>query len=135
MVRRRKGYRILVVDDDEAVARMFGQMLRHMGYFAFVCTKPLDALTLFSRAPERFDAVIVDEIMPDLRGTQLAMRMLRTKDDIPVILMTGHGDMVSLERVRQSGIRDTLVKPVQRERLEAVLAGVLRSKKSEASEG
>ncbi len=114
---------------------MFGQMLRHMGYYAIVCTKPLNALTLFSRMPERFDVVIVDEMMPDLRGTQLAMRLLKTKDDIPVILMTGHGDMVSIEKVRQSGVRDTLIKPVMKERLETVLEGVLRPKRSETSMG
>jgi PleD family two-component response regulator len=50
---------------------MVGQMLRRMGYSSVVCNKPLDAFTLFSSAPERFDAVIADQIMPDLKGTEL----------------------------------------------------------------
>jgi len=62
-------HRILIVDDNEVVSDMVRQMLRRMGYLSAVCNKPTDALTLFSRVPERFDAVIVDEIMPDLRGT------------------------------------------------------------------
>ncbi len=105
---------------------MIGEMLRHMGYFVVVCTKPLDALALFSSAPERFDAVIIDEMMPDLRGTQLTMQLLRVKDDIPIILMTGHGDKISLERVRGSGVRATLIKPVLKERLEMALSGLLK---------
>jgi len=103
---------------------MIGQMLRRMGYSAIVCNKPLDALALFSGAPERFDAVIVDEMMPDLKGTQLATQLLRVKDDVPIILMTGHGNMISLEQVRESGVRATLIKPVLRERLQTVLDGL-----------
>ena len=51
---------------------MIGLMLRRIGYFSVVCNKPTDALMIFSKAPERFDAVIVDEIMPGLRGIPLA---------------------------------------------------------------
>ena len=115
----------MVVDDDELVSNMVGQMVRRMGYFSVVCDKPTDALALFSRAPERFDAVIVDEIMPDLRGIQLARQLLRIKDDIPIILMTGHGNMISLEEIRKSGVRTTLIKPVLKEWLQKALAGLL----------
>lgn len=121
MPRGRTKYRILVIDDDKAVASMVGQMLRRMGYFSVVCNRPLDALALFSRAPERFDAVIVDEMMPDIRGTQLAIQLVQVKGDISIILMTGRGDMITLGQVRESGVRATLIKPVLRERLRIVL--------------
>ena len=125
MTSKRMRHRILVVDDDEAMSGMLRQMLRRMGCSSVACNRPLDALTLFSRTPERFDAVIVDEIMPDLRGTQLAAQCLRVKNDIPIILMTGHGHMITLEEVRESGVRATLIKPVLRERLQLVLDGLL----------
>lgn len=121
----RTRHRIFVIDD-EAVASMIGEMLRRMGYFSVVCTKPLNALTLFSRAPGRFDAVIVDEMMPDLRGTQLAIQFLQVKDAIPIILLTGRGDMISMEQVRESGVRTILIKPVLKERLRVVVAGLLK---------
>ena len=126
MARKRARYRILIVDDDEIVSDMVGQMVRRMGYLSVVRNKPTDALALFSKAPERFDAVIVDEIMPDLRGTQLTGLLLRIKDDIPIILMTGHGNMVSLEEIRESGVRATLIKPVLKEWLQKALAGLLK---------
>jgi len=116
----------LIVDDNEVVSDMVRQMLRRMGYLSAVCNKPTDALTLFSRVPERFDAVIMDEIMPDLRGTQLAPQFLRIKDDIPIILMTGRGDMLSMEQIRKSGVRSTLIKPVIKEWLQDVLARLLK---------
>jgi DNA-binding NtrC family response regulator len=104
---------------------MISEMVRRMGYFSVAFTKPLDALTLFSKAPERFGAVIVDEMMPDLRGIQLAAQILRVRDDIPIILMTGHGHMITLAEVRESGVRATLIKPVLRERLQVVLSELL----------
>ena len=122
MTRLRARRRILVVDDDEALADMVGQMLRRMGYLAVVCTKPLNALKLFTETPERFDAAIVDEIMPNLRGTQLVMQFLRVKDDLPVVLMTRHGHKITLDEVRESGVRATLIKPVMKERLELALS-------------
>ena len=121
MPRGRTKYRILVIDDDEAVASMIGEMLRRMGYFSVVSSRPLNALALFSRAPERFDAVIVDEMMPDIRGTQLAIQLVQVKGDIAIILMTGRGDLITLGQVRESGVRATLIKPVLKERLRIVL--------------
>ena len=117
---------ILVVDDDEMLGDMIGKMLVRMGYSAAVCTHPRDALELFTQTPERFDAVIVDELMPELRGTQLTLELLKVKDDIPVVLMTGHADKITMDEVRQSGVRATLIKPVLRERLELALAKILK---------
>lgn len=105
---------------------MVGQMLRRMGYLAVVCVRPEDGLKLFSKAPERFDAVVVDEIMPGLKGTQLTKQLLRIKDDIPIVLMTGHGNMISLEEVRGSGVRATLIKPIVKEYLKQALQGLLK---------
>jgi two-component system, cell cycle sensor histidine kinase and response regulator CckA len=123
---KRIRYRILVIDDDKVISTMVGQMLRRMGYSSVVCNKPMTALTLFSRVPDRFDAVIVDEIMPDLRGTQLSMRLLGIKNDIPIILMTGRGDMITMEQIRESGVRATLIKPVIREWLQGTLTKLLK---------
>jgi DNA-binding NtrC family response regulator len=125
MTAKRARYRILIIDDDKIVSIMVGQMIHRMGYSSVVCNKPTDALRLFTRVPERFDAVIMDEIMPDLRGTQLATQFLRIKDDIPIILMTGRGDMISMEQIRESGVRATLIKPVIKEWLQDVLIRLL----------
>jgi CheY-like chemotaxis protein len=126
MDKKRTRYRILIIDDDKVLSIMVGQMIRRMGYSTVVCNQPMDALALFSRVPDRFDAVITDEIMPDLRGTQLAAQFLRIKHDIPIILMTGRGDMISMEQIRKSGVRSTLIKPVIKEWLQDVLTRLLK---------
>ena len=104
---------------------MIREMLGRMGCLAVVCTRPLTALELFSRAPGRFHAVIVDEVMPDLRGSQLAAEILKLRDDVPIVLMTGHGHLITLEGLRESGVRATLIKPVLRERLKVVMDQIL----------
>ena len=101
-------------------------MVRRMGYIAVVCDKPMDALALFSRVPERFDAAILDEIMPGLRGTQLARRLVAMKNDIPIVLITGSGDKISLEQIRMSGVRAALIKPLQKEWLQKSLRELLK---------
>jgi DNA-binding NtrC family response regulator len=125
MTKEHLRYRILVIDDDREIAEMHAEMLHRMGYTAVVCTKPMDALTLFCTASERFDAVILDEIMPDIRGTEIAERLLEAKHDIPIILITGRGDAVSLEQLRRCGVRATLIKPVLREDLRTTLERLL----------
>jgi CheY-like chemotaxis protein len=126
MLGERTRHRILVIDDDETVVGVTRAMVRRLGYLAVACTRPLEAAALFARVPERFDAVIVDEMMPEIRGTHLAIRILQIKDDIPIILVTGHGDKITLEEVRNSGVRATLIKPVLRDQFQRVLSGLLR---------
>ncbi|HEX2967350.1 MAG TPA: response regulator [Syntrophorhabdaceae bacterium] len=121
----RKKHRILIIDDDELIGSMVQQMLHRMGYVCVTCKSPLQAWTLFSHVPERFDAIMVDEIMPEIRGTQLASRLLEVRGDIPIILMTGHGDRITLDQLRDSGIRATLIKPIIKEWLQSTLARVL----------
>ncbi len=125
MAEARGRKRILVVDDDEPLAAMIGQMVRRMGYLSVVCCRPTDALALFSGASARFNAVILDEMMPDMRGTELIPRLLEIKENIPIILMTGHGDMLSLKQIRESGARATLLKPVLKIRLQETLSRLL----------
>ncbi len=68
---------------------MLAEMLGHLGYLSVICNDPRDAPALLTSNPERFDAAIVDEIMPALRGTELTVHLLRIRQEIPVIFLTG----------------------------------------------
>ena len=107
-------HRILKVssmDNEDIIRHDDSRMIRTAWAICRVmCNKPTEAVSLFSRAPERFDALIVDEIMPDLRGTELAAELVLIKNDISIILMTGHGSMISLEMIRKSCVKATLIR-------------------------
>jgi CheY-like chemotaxis protein len=124
-LRSRARATVLVVDDDEGFTEMMQQSLTRLNYTGATCNDPLEALNLFASMPDRFDVVIVDEIMPGMKGTDLTIRLLQIKDDLPVILLTGHGDIIPLDTVRASGVRTVLSKPVLREDLRAALDKVL----------
>ena len=76
--------------------------------------------------PERFDAVITDEVMPGLTGTELAAPLRRRRRDLPIVLVSGYiGPMMS-ERALAAGVDAILKKPVQSRELAAALARVLK---------
>ena len=123
--RSRKKKSIIVVDDDRDFADMMLTMLTQLGYFVTACDSPRVALHLVSRGPELFDAAIVDEIMPAMKGTELAIELLRIKDDMPVILVTGYGNLIPVDRVRAAGLRAALTKPLLKKDIRKVLSDVL----------
>jgi CheY-like chemotaxis protein len=77
---------ILVVDDDEACARLLERALRRLGHDPVVALHPRDALELFHA--QKFDAVITDIDMPTMSGIELA-RQIRAESDIPIAFCTG----------------------------------------------
>lgn len=121
MARIGKKETVLIVDDEEMVGDMLARTLDRLGYSAITCTSPCGALSLLSGDPGRIDMVIVDEIMPEMRGTQLTAQLLKIKDDLPVIMVTGYGRLIPLEEVRAAGLRAVLLKPVFTEQLRLAL--------------
>jgi CheY-like chemotaxis protein len=121
--------RILVVDDDKAITEMLGLMLRDLRYLCVACNDPQEALALFTRNPYRFYAAIVDEIMPGVRGTELTGQFLQVRGNFPVILLTGHGGLLTMDQIRGSGVRATLIKPIYQADLRLALERVLRRTK------
>jgi len=114
--------RILLVDDEEAVARMEKQMLERLGYRITTCTSSLDALKTFEADPTAFDLVITDMSMPGMTGDRMARQMMALKPGLPVILCTGFSEQISPQMAASIGINGFLMKPV----LLSELAGTVR---------
>ncbi|MDD2605356.1 MAG: response regulator, partial [Desulfobacteraceae bacterium] len=113
---------ILLVDDEEAVARMEKQMLERLGYRITTCTSSLDALKTFEADPTAFDLVITDMSMPGMTGDRMARQMMALKPGLPVILCTGFSEQISPQMAASIGINGFLMKPV----LLSELAGTVR---------
>ena len=117
--------RVLFVDDESFLAELGRERLSRLGYTVTALTDATEALTLFSRDPSQFDLVITDQSMPKLTGLHLARKLLKIRSDIPIILLTGHSDSVTPEKVKEAGIREFLMKPLAKEELAAVVRRVL----------
>jgi PAS domain S-box-containing protein len=87
---RGAGQRVLVVDDEEPLARLAAETLERLGYAPVSFTSSNAALTAFRAAPQGFDAVLTDERMPGLSGSALIREMRGIRDTIPVVLMSGY---------------------------------------------
>lgn len=115
---------VFVVDDDEAVRRSLVRLIRSTGLH----------VEAFGSAGEFLDrpsysgngCVIVDVSMPGMSGLELLQRMNEREFSLPVIFLTGHGDVPTGIRAMKKGAVDFLLKPVDDEILLPAIDAALR---------
>jgi len=112
---------ILVVDDDIYLLAAIQQTLLLNGYLADVCNAPLEAMERIGPATSHA-AVIADVKMPRMNGIDLQVCIREMDPDLPVILITGHGDVAMAVKAMKAGAYDFLEKPVDEDALLASLA-------------
>jgi len=117
--------RILLVDDDPAVAAAVAPALSRLGYRLTTKTDSLDALAAFRADPSRFDLVITDQAMPGINGSAMAEEMLRLRPELPVILCTGFSGKIDEETVKNLGIAALVAKPFGMEEIVPVIRKAL----------
>ena len=80
-------FAIMVVDDEPMLVGVAEETLADLGYEPIGFKSSVAALAAFRAEPDRFDAVVTDETMPELAGTDLAENMRKLKPDLPIVLM------------------------------------------------
>jgi PAS domain S-box-containing protein len=117
--------RILWVDDEAEMTAMTEQLLGRLGYEVVTKNNSVEALDLFKSDPYHFDLVVTDMTMPLMTGGEFAAAVLSIRPDTPVILCTGYSDMFSEEQARALGIRDFVIKPVNKSQLASIIRRAL----------
>ncbi|MDQ3263191.1 MAG: sigma-54 dependent transcriptional regulator [Myxococcota bacterium] len=103
--------KILVVDDDRAVLRAVSETLRRAGYQVVSVSDPLEGVT--AAEDPSVEVAVVDIRMPNLSGLDLLKSFKRSREDLEVVVMTGHATVeTALEAVR-NGAFDYLTKPFE----------------------
>ena len=115
--------RILVVDDEPQILRALQTSLRGAGYDVVTATTGAEALTAAAMQPP--DAVILDLVLPDTRGTDVC-RELRTWSTVPVIVLSVVGDEDEKVAALDAGADDYVTKPFGLDELLARLRAALR---------
>jgi CheY-like chemotaxis protein len=120
-------HRILAVDDSMPLLALLSKILTRADYAVETFADPRAALQRFSEAPDAFDAIVTDEMMPDMTGAVLAKEIRAIRPSIPIILCTGAPETRrgSRERWAQAVIR----KPYQPRDLPALVHGVIAEAK------
>ncbi len=115
--------RVLVVEDEESFSDALSYMLRKEGFEVAVAASGPDALESFDRAGA--DLVLLDLMLPGLPGTEVC-RELRTKSNVPVIMLTAKDSEVDKVVGLELGADDYVTKPFSSRELVARIRAVLR---------
>jgi two-component system KDP operon response regulator KdpE len=115
--------RVLVVDDEPQILRALQTSLRGAGYDVDTATTGEQALTAAAVRPP--DAVILDLVLPDRRGTDVA-RELRAWSTVPIIVLSVVGDELDKVAALDAGADDYVTKPFGVDELLARLRAALR---------
>ncbi|MGZ3195478.1 MAG: response regulator transcription factor [Croceibacterium sp.] len=104
-----------IVDDEDSVRRSLDFLLRAAG---FRTERWEDGISFLKSADRNEPAcVLLDVRMPEMDGLQVQAEMAARGYNLPVIILTGHGDISTAVRAMQGGAVDFLEKPFNRERL------------------
>jgi two-component system response regulator FixJ len=127
-----EGKLVHIVDDEEAIRRSLDFLLRSAKYR----TERWESGEAFLKGADRAHSacVLLDVRMPGMDGLQVQAEMVARGYNLPVIVLTGHGDIATAVRAMRGGAVDFLEKPFNRERLlEALEAGFARIQDREAA--
>ncbi len=117
----------LFVDDEPLNVSLGEKILGLVGCQVSAMTNSREALAMFKAAPHSFDLVVTDQTMPEITGIDMAKEMLQIRPDIPIIMVTGHSDLVDEETAIQAGIREFLMKPIDVRQLTDAIVRVSHS--------
>lgn len=120
-------HRVLLIDDDEALAPPLAQFLARFDFELVATTRPSQALSLLQST--RFDALILDGMLPEMDGFELCRRLRASGEEwalIPVLMLSARGDLTDKVVGLEVGADDYLPKPFEPRELAARLQSLLR---------
>jgi len=117
--------RILFVDDEEPLIRLWDRNLSRLGYTVTATTSSLEALEYFRAEPGAFDLVVTDQTMPRLTGLDLIREIKKLRPKVPVILCTGFGGLVGPEEIKSAGATEFVIKPFTTQQMTRLIRRVL----------
>ena len=123
--------RVLVVDDDPALAEMLGIVLRGEGFEPSFVADGDAALGAFRR--EKPDVVLLDLMLPGTDGIEVC-RQIRAESGVPIVMLTAKGDSSDVVQGLECGADDYVVKPFKPKELIARVRARLRTHDGEAEQ-
>ena len=103
-----------IVDDDKSLRRALSRLLRSAGYNAITYGT---ATAVIEAVPQLSGCLLLDLRMPDMDGLEVQARLVARGVRLPVIVVTGHGDVPTAVRAMKAGALDFIEKPIDEDRL------------------
>jgi FixJ family two-component response regulator len=121
---------VFVVEDDDSVRRALDRLLRSAGYSVAGFVSALDVLAAVQRSAPA--CLIIDVRMPVMDGLELFENLRSADVSVPVIFITGHGDIAMAVRAMKAGAFDFLAKPFSDDALLGAVASAVAHRRSPA---
>ena len=116
--------RVLVVEDEERLARLTADALVRAGFAVDSCRRLADASAL--AAAEQFDAIVADRTLPDGDAVDLVAGLRRAGRDIPILMLTARDAVEDRVAGLEAGADDYLIKPFAMAELVARVRALVR---------
>ena len=116
-------YRILIVDDEDAVRYALKQILTKYGFLPFEASGGAEAISAVKSLD--LDLILLDVVMPGPDGMETLLELKKIDPDMPVIMMTGHSDISTAVQAIKLGAYDFITKPLQTNKLIQAIQGGL----------
>jgi two-component system response regulator FixJ len=119
-----KGPTVFIVDDDDSMRRAIALLLKTVGYSPVEFAKPSEFLAKFD--PKVHGCLVLDIRMPEMSGLEIQQQLNRSGAMLPVIFITGHGDIPIAVQAMKDGAFDFLTKPFRDQELLDRINGALK---------
>jgi two-component system, OmpR family, phosphate regulon response regulator OmpR len=123
---------VLLIDDDARLAEMLGAYLQSRGFQLDTCGDGESGLVAATQAKADYQAVILDVMLPGIDGLEVCRR-LRTRSQVPILMLTARGDDMDRIVGLELGADDYLPKPFNPRELLARLGAILRRSRPPAA--
>lgn len=117
-----EGLSVLLVEDNELNMEIAKFIIENEGARVTCATNGKEAVDIYKNAPESFDIILMDIMMPEMDGYE-ATRMIREMDlNIPIVAMTANAFMEDKMKAKKAGMNAHLSKPLDKDKLICVIA-------------
>ncbi|MCP4137527.1 MAG: response regulator [bacterium] len=123
---------VVVVDDEEVIRFALQKKLSRMGYNVISLEKAEDVLYLFKNGDQQIDLVITDIKLRKMDGIELLTRIRGLDEPVPVLIITGHGNVEEAIRALRYGASDFIRKPFDINAVASSVRSILRNKKEKS---
>jgi CheY-like chemotaxis protein len=124
---RADGATVLVIDDAPDVRAVAKGMLEEEGCVVHLASTGLEGVERFARLARGVDVVLLDVAMPIMSGEETLTALRRIRADVPVVVMSGYGDLETMQRFEGARVTGFLQKPFTPEQLAAKVREALKA--------
>ncbi|MBN2165589.1 MAG: sigma-54-dependent Fis family transcriptional regulator [Marinilabiliaceae bacterium] len=118
--------KILVIDDQKSIRNTLKDVLEYEGHEVAVAEHGLDGVEMFKN--DKFEVVLCDIKMPEMDGIEVLGRIIEINPDVPVIMISGHGNIDTAVDAIKKGAYDFIEKPLDLNRILVTIRNAFEKK-------